>query len=164
MVEMAPVTARPPVEKIVPIRGVKSVVPQVGQPAPRAIRPVIMPAFSRLAEFWFFFLFHSRTMRPIKMPCRIEMAKIGIQSRKGWLIPNIATKLSIIILRLFGKPNADINSNLENPPDSKFMRNPKNRNAGINPHQKRFSLVASRIPLPARAKPSSHFLQFMTLL
>ncbi len=51
IVEMVPVIARPPVEKIVPISGVSKVVPQVGQPAPRAMSPVMMPAFSRLAEF-----------------------------------------------------------------------------------------------------------------
>lgn len=48
--DMAPVIARLPDEKIAPMRGVIRVVPQVGQPAPRAIRPVMMPAFSTLAE------------------------------------------------------------------------------------------------------------------
>ena len=83
MAEIAPVMARPLVEKMAPIRGVSRVVPQVGQPAPRAIRPVIMPAFSRLAEFCAFFLFQSKTIRPIRVPCKMEIAKIGSQSRNG---------------------------------------------------------------------------------
>ena len=51
MVEIVPAIDKLPVEKITPINGVIRVVPQVGQPAPRAIRPVMIPAFSRLAEF-----------------------------------------------------------------------------------------------------------------
>ena len=82
-VEMVPVTARPLVEKIAPISGVSRVVPQVGQPAPRAMSPVMMPAFSRLAEFNSFFLFQRKTIRPISVPCKIEIAKIGNQSKKG---------------------------------------------------------------------------------
>ena len=68
MVETVPAIERLPVEKMAPISGVIRVVPQVGQPAPRAIRPVIMPAFSRLAEFWVFFFCQRRTMRPMRMP------------------------------------------------------------------------------------------------
>ena len=83
MVEMVPAMASPPVEKIAPRSGVRSVVPQVGQPAPRAISPVIMPALPRLAEFCSRFLFQSRTMRPIRIPCKIQMLKTGSQSRKG---------------------------------------------------------------------------------
>ena len=89
MVEMVPVTASPPVEKIAPRRGVSKVVPQVGQPAPSAIRPVIRPAFSRFSEFLELlmvdsrFLFQRKTISPMRSPCKIEMAKIGIQSRKG---------------------------------------------------------------------------------
>lgn len=105
IVEMAPVMARLLLEKMAPIRGVRSVVPQVGQPAPRAIRPVIRPAFSRLAELSEAgvaaeedlagladlverlaegrFLFQRRVMRPMRTPCKIEMEKIGSQSRKG---------------------------------------------------------------------------------
>ena len=45
-----PAMARLPVEKMAPRSGVRRVTPQVGQPAPIAIRPVMMPAFSRLAE------------------------------------------------------------------------------------------------------------------
>ncbi len=164
MVEIAPVMARPPVEKIAPISGVSKVVPQVGQPAPRAIRPVIMPAFSRLAEFCSFFLFQSKTIKPIKMPCRIEIAKMGSQSKKGWLMPKIAIKQSAIIFRLPGKPRADMSSNLANPPESRFIKKPKNKNAGIKPYQKRFSLVASRIPLPAKTNSSNHFLQFICIV
>ena len=48
--DMAPVMARLPDEKMAPMSGVIRVVPQVGQPAPRAMRPVMMPAFSTLAE------------------------------------------------------------------------------------------------------------------
>lgn len=47
---MVPAMARLPVEKMAPIRGVMRVTPQVGQPAPRAMRPVMMPAFSRFSE------------------------------------------------------------------------------------------------------------------
>lgn len=32
---------------------------------------------------------------------------------------------------------------------------------GIKPYQNLFSLVASKMPLPASAKPSNHFLQFI---
>lgn len=60
-----------------------------------------------------------------------------------------------------GKPCRRISSNLERPPDNRFINNPKNRKLGIKPYQKRFSLVASRIPLPAKTKPSNHFLQFI---
>ncbi len=47
--ETAPAMARLPVEKMAPMRGVMRVTPQVGQPAPRAIRPVMMPALPRLS-------------------------------------------------------------------------------------------------------------------
>ena len=83
MAETVPAMARLPVEKIAPRRGVSKVTPQVGQPAPRAIKPVTMPARSRLAAFWDFFLFQSKTMRPIRIPWRMEMAKMGSQSKKG---------------------------------------------------------------------------------
>ncbi len=79
MVEIAPVMARLPEEKIAPISGVRSVVPQVGQPAPRAIRPVIMPAFSTLAELEVeaasCFLCQRKTMRPIRALCKRQIAK-----------------------------------------------------------------------------------------
>ncbi len=75
--------ARLPVEKIAPIRGVMRVAPQVGQPAPRAIRPVMMPAFWRFSAFCSRFLSQRRMMMPIKIPCKIEMKKMGSQSRKG---------------------------------------------------------------------------------
>ena len=68
MVEIVPATARLPVETKAPISGVRRVVPQVGQPAPRAMSPVMMPAFSRLAAFWAFFLCQRRTMRPMRVP------------------------------------------------------------------------------------------------
>jgi len=73
MVEIAPVIARPPVEKMAPRSGVRRVVPQVGQPAPRAIRPVIMPAFSMFSEldelsFCSRFLAQRKTISPIKIP------------------------------------------------------------------------------------------------
>ena len=68
IVEIVPAMARVPVEKMADIKGVRRVVPQVGQPAPRAISPVIIPAFSRLAEFCSRFLFQRRTIRPIKIP------------------------------------------------------------------------------------------------
>lgn len=161
MVEIVPAMDRLPVEKITPIRGVMRVVPQVGQPAPRAMRPVMMPAFSRLAAFWSFFFFQSRTIRPIRVPCKIAMKKMGSQSRKGWLIPKMAKKLSPMILRPLGKPSTLINSNLARPAFNKFMSKPKKRKLGIKPYQKRFSLVASKMPLVAKTKPSSHFLQFI---
>lgn len=164
MVEIVPAIASPPVEKIAPIRGVSRVVPQVGQPAPRAIRPVMIPAFSRLAAFWAFFFCHRRTIRPIKMPWSRLMAKIGSQSRNGWLIPKMPRKLSPIMRKPSGKPRILISSNLDSPPESKFMRSPKKRKPGTKPYQKRFSLVASRMPLPAKTKPSSHFLQFIILI
>ena len=85
IVDMVPAIARLPVEKIAPISGVNRVVPQVGQPAPNAIKPVMMPARSRLAEFCSFFFFQSNTIRPINIPCRIDMEKMGSQSRNGWL-------------------------------------------------------------------------------
>lgn len=50
----------------------------------------------------------------------------------------------------------------EVPPESRFNKSPKNKKLIIKPHQKRFSLVASKIPLPAKVKSSSHFLQFIT--
>ena len=83
IMEIVPAMASPPVEKSVPRSGVSRVVPQVGQPAPRAMRPVMMPAFSRLAEFCSRFLFQRRTIRPMRTLCRIEIAKIGNQSRNG---------------------------------------------------------------------------------
>ena len=83
MVDIVPVMASPPVEKIAPINGVNNVVPQVGQPAPRAMSPVMMPAFSRLAEFCSRFLPHNKTISPIRIPCKIEIAKNGNHSRNG---------------------------------------------------------------------------------
>ena len=164
MVEIVPAMDRLPVEKITPIRGVMRVVPQVGQPAPRAMRPVMMPAFSRLAAFWSFFFFQSRTIRPIRVPCKIAMKKMGSQSRKGWLTPKMAKKLSPMILRPLGKPSTLINSNLARPAFNKFISKPKKRKLGIKPYQKRFSLVASKMPLAAKTKPSSHFLQFINTI
>ena len=120
MVEIAPEMASPPVEKMAPRSGVSSVVPQVGQPAPRAMSPVIMPAFSRLAvlevSFWWRFLSQRRTIRPMRTPWSTQMAKIGSQSKKGWLTPKMARKLLLMICRFAGKPSAPISSNLENPP------------------------------------------------
>ena len=168
MVEIVPVIARPPVEKIAPRSGVRRVVPQVGQPAPRAISPVMIPAFSTLAEFFesleWCFLFHNNTMRPIKVPCSTDMAKIGSQSKNGWLIPKMLIKLSHKIWSPCGKPRANMSSNLEKPPESIFIRTPKNIKVGTKPHQKRFSLVASRMPLPAMTKSSNHFLQFIVMI
>ena len=48
--EIVPAMERLLVEKIAPTSGVIRVVPQVGQPAPRAISPVMIPAFSIFAE------------------------------------------------------------------------------------------------------------------
>ena len=95
------------------------------------------------------------------MPCNKLSAKIGSQSRKGWLTPKIAMKLLPSIWKLAGKPSAPISSNLLVPPASKFISMLKKIKLGTKPYQKRFSLVASSIPLPARANSSSHFLQFM---
>lgn len=53
--------------------------------------------------------------------------------------------------------------NLAKPPESKFIRQPKNQKAGTKPYQKRRSLVARRMPLPASANSSSHFRQFIKL-
>ena len=85
IVEMAPVIAKLPEEKMAPISGVIRVVPQVGQPAPSAMRPVIMPAFSTLAEFEpaVRFLCQRRTMRPIRMPWSKAIRNIYSQSKKG---------------------------------------------------------------------------------
>ena len=163
-VEIVPVTATPPEEKRAPRSGVRRVVPQVGQPAPRAIRPVIMPAFSRFSAFlaeFSRFLFQRRTIRPIRVPWRMEIAKIGSQLRKGWLRPKIERKESRRILRDLGKPSAPMSSILEKPPERRFIKKPKKRKLGIKPYQKRFSRVASIIPLPASANSSKNFLQFI---
>ena len=164
MAEMVPVIARPPVEKIAPSRGVIKVVPQVGQPAPRAISPVIIPALLRLSTFCLLFLFHSRTINPIKVPCRREIRKIGSQSKKGWLTPKMLTKFFPRILKHSGKPSENIKLNFEVPPDSKFIKSPNNKKAGIKPYQKRLSFVARRMPFPARRKSSNHFLQFIIII
>lgn len=164
IVETVPAMDRLPVEKMTPIRGVIRVVPQVGQPAPRAISPVMMPAFSRSAEFCSRFFFQSKVIRPMRMPWSRAMQKMGSQSRKGWLMPMMPRRLSPIILRPSGKPSSLINSNLLSPPESIFIKKPKKRKLGIKPYQKRFSLVASKIPLPAIANSSNHFLQFMFMI
>ena len=165
MADIVPAMARLPVEKIAPIRGVIRVAPQVGQPAPRAMSPVMMPARSMFSEFLeafcSFFLFQRRVIRPIRMPCKIEIAKIGSQSKKGWLKPKIAKNESLMILRLSGKPRAAMSSNLAVPPARRFISRPKKRKLGIKPYQKRFSFAASKIPLPAKTNSSSHFLQFI---
>lgn len=100
-------------------------------------------------------------MRPMRIPCSIAIKKTGSQSKNGWSTPKIARKLSRMILRFSGKPRILKSSNLARPLESIFMRNPKKRKLGIKPYQKRFSLVAKRMPCPARLKPSSHFLQFI---
>lgn len=164
MVEMVPVMARPPVEKRAPRSGVRRVVPQVGQPAPRAMSPATMPALPRLSALLSRFFFQSKTMRPISVPCKIQRAKMGSQSRKTLLIPKIFMNESQMILRFPGKPNADISSNLEKPAERRFMSKPKKRKLGMNPYQKRFSLVASKMPLPAKLKSSKNFLQFIIIL
>ena len=73
-------------------------------------------------------------------------------------------KQSQVIRRPSGKPCNLINSNLVRPPDKRFISKPKNRKLGMNPYQKRFSLVASKMPLLAKTKPSSHFLQFINTI
>lgn len=161
IVETVPTTERLPVEKIAPIIGVIKVVPQVGHPAPRAINPVTIPARSRLTEFWAFFLCQSKTMRPMRIPCRIAIQKTGSHSAKGWLMPKMLTKLSPRMRILPANPVRRISSNFASPPASRFINNPKKIKLGMKPYQKRFSRVARRIPLPAKAKPSNHFLQFM---
>ncbi len=98
---------------------------------------------------------------PIRVPCKIEIRKIGSQSKKAWPKPKIARKLSPRILRLFLRPVVAMSSNLAVPPASKFMSNPKKRKLGIKPYQKCRLWVASRIPLPAKTNSSSHFLQFI---
>lgn len=95
------------------------------------------------------------------MPCKTARAKMGSQSRKGWPMPKIARKPSPMILRLSGKPKAPMSSNLAKPPWSKFMRRPKKRKPGTKPYQKRFSFVASKMPLPAKTNSSSHLRQFI---
>ena len=164
MVEMVPAIERLPVETKAPIRGVISVVPQVGQPAPRAMRPVMIPAFSRLAAFCSRFFFQRRTMRPMRIPWSRAIQKTGSQSRKGCLMPKIPRKLSPMIRRPSGKPWMRINSNFDRPPDKRFIKRPKNRKLGMKPYQKSFSLVASKMPFPAKMKPSSHFLQFINTI
>ena len=166
-VEIVPAKDKPPVEKTAPMSGVISVVPQVGQPAPSAISPVIIPAFStfaELGEFRFFFFCQRKTMRPIKILCSIARQKIGSQSRNGWLMPRIASRFSPIILRLSGKPSILMSSNFESPPDSIFIKKLKIIKLGMKPYQKRFRLVARKMPLPAKIKPSSHFLQFIMVI
>ena len=164
MVEMVPAMERLPVETKAPMSGVIKVVPQVGQPAPRAMRPVIMPAFSMLAAFCSRFFFQRRTMRPIRMPWSKAIQKTGSQSRKGWLIPKMPRKLSPIMRNPSGKPKIRMSSNFDKPPDKRFIKRPKNKKLGTKPYQKSFSLVASRIPLPAKTKPSNHFLQFINII
>ena len=100
-------------------------------------------------------------MSPIRMPCNKAMKNTGSQSRNGWFTPKIPIKHSQMIRRLPEKPCNLMSSNLERPPDKRFIKSPKNRKLGTKPYQKRFSLVASKMPLPARIKPSNHFLQFM---
>ena len=100
----------------------------------------------------------------MRMLWSMDIANIGSQSRKIWLIPNIARKHSPMTRRLAGKPSADISSNLVNPPDNKFIKKSKNKNDGTKPYQNFFSRVASSIPLPAKANPSSHFLQFIYIV
>lgn len=166
MVEMVPASARPPVEAKAPIRGVSRVVPQVGQPAPRAISPVMMPAFWTLAELseWARFLCQSKAIRPIRTLWSVAMAKIGSQSRKGLPMPKMARKESARILMVPEKPVAYISSNLEKPPERRFISMPKKMKLIIKPIQKRFSLVASKMPLLAKIKPSNHFLQFIIII
>ena len=103
MEEMAPAMARLPVLKMAPRRGVSKVAPQVGQPAPSAIRPVMMPAFSRFSEFWpgfSRFLSQSKIMSPIRMPWRMAIRKIGSQSENAWSTPKMARKLLPMICKL----------------------------------------------------------------
>ena len=164
MVEIVPAIERLPVEKMAPIKGVMRVVPQVGQPAPRAMRPVTIPAFSILAEFCSFFFFHNNTIRPMRIPCKIAIQKTGNQSRMGCPIPKIAKRFSPMMRRLPVNPWIRISSNFDRPPDKRFISKPKKRKLGMKPYQKRFSLVARRMPLLASANPSSHFLQFMLII
>ena len=161
MVEMAPAIAREPVEKIAPRSGVRSVVPQVGQPAPSATSPAMRPAFSRLAELFSLFLRQRKIIRPIKIPCKKANRKVGSQSTKIWLIPKILRKASFKIVMVPSKPVAAISSNLENPPARRLISIAKKIKVGMKPNQKRLSRVASRMPLPAKINSSSHFLQFI---
>ena len=164
-IEMALVIMKLPEEKIAPIKGVIRVVPQVGHPAPRAISPVMMPAFSTLAEFEELassrFLCQSKIMRPIRVLCKMVIRNVKSQLVKGMFMPKIPRNESRMILRLAGKPISPIISKLAAPDDKKFSSVPKMKNAGTKPYQKRFSLVANNIPLPAKTKPSNHFLQFI---
>lgn len=166
MVEMVPVTARPPVENMAPSSGVRRVVPQVGQPAPRAMRPVIMPAFSILSElllpsFFSRFLAQRKTMRPIRMPWRSEIPKTGSQLKNGWLMPKMPINALPRICMEPEKPVAAMRSKFEKPPANKFISMPKKIKAGTKPNQKRFSFVTRVMPLAAKTNSSNHFLQFI---
>ncbi len=167
IVETAPVMARPLVEKIAPNSGVSKVVPQVGQPAPSAMSPVIILAFSMFSEFLepsVRFLCQRSTMRPIRMPWSKEIRKIGSHSRKILLTPKTPIKASPRILMVPENPLAAIRSNLAKPPERRFSKTPKNRKVMIKPHRKRRSLVASKTPFDAKTNSSSHFLQFMPFI
>ena len=110
------------------------------------------------------FLFHNKTIKPIKIACKRLIKKMGSQSKNGWPTPKIARKLWPKIRKACGKPNANIRLNFEVPPARRFISKPKNKKVGTKPNQKRFSLVASKMPLPARTKSSHHFLQFINII
>ncbi len=63
-----------------------------------------------------------------------------------------------------GKPRVPMRLSFVRPPDNRFISVPNKKKAGMKPIQNRFSLVASKIPLPAKIKPSNHFLQFMYII
>ena len=87
--ESAPAIAKVLPLKIVVIIGMRSEVPQVGQPAPRTARPVTRPAEVRASEAALkrFLLRQTTTIRPIKMARIRQIKKIGSQSRKVLLTP-----------------------------------------------------------------------------
>lgn len=79
-------------------------------------------------------------------------------------MPKTLRKASLKIMMVPSKPVAYMSWNLEKPAESKFISMAKKINVGIKPYQKRFSLVAIKIPFAAKTKSSHHFLQFIPLI
>lgn len=74
-------------------------------------------------------------MRLIKIPWRRAIRKTGSQFKKAILIPKRPIRALPIIWRLAGKPRAPMSSNLEKPPERRFIKVPKMRKEGAKPAQ-----------------------------
>jgi len=126
------------------IIGAKSVVPQVGQPDPSTIKPVIIPAFWRFDESLRYL--YTNTTSPINADWRTVIEKIKRKSDNSRPTPKVPRKAFKRRVILSNNPTFIKILNAAEPEASKFNSVPKIKNATKKAIMKRFFLVARKTP------------------